>query len=69
MSLVGMGTDDKSVFAFGEPHGKLVPDPVGFLGIDLAGLEALPDVIGDDVLLTLIPSMLMSSKKSTILSK
>lgn len=33
MGLVNVGTDDKGVFALGEPLGKFHAQPVGLLGV------------------------------------
>ena len=47
MGLVNVGTDDKGVFALGEPLGKFYAQPVGFLRGDLPRAEGLADMVGD----------------------
>ena len=43
------GSNDKSVLAFREPHGKLITDLVGFFGGDFSGFERLPNLICDHI--------------------
>ena len=50
MSAVGMCANKKSVAAFCETHGELVPYGVGFLRRDLARLERLAYLIGDYII-------------------
>ena len=54
--LVDVGTDDKSVFAFGKTPGQLHAQPVGFLRRDLTRNEGLPQVVGDHVILAAHPA-------------
>jgi len=49
MGLVHMGADDERVAAFGQRHGQLVPDFIRRGRVNLAGLEALAQVVGDDI--------------------
>ena len=49
VALVDMCTDHKGVVALRQLHGKLAPDFVCQLRCDLAGLEGLPQMIGDHV--------------------
>ena len=46
---VGMSTDEKLVLAFCPAHGQLIAHLVGFFRRDLARLEGLPYLVGDDV--------------------
>ena len=47
--FINMSADDKGVLALGKPFGKLLSQPIGFLGGDLAGTEGLPDMIGNHI--------------------
>ena len=47
--LIYMSANDKSVVALRQLHGKLAPVFVCQLRCDLAGLEGLPQMIGDHV--------------------
>lgn len=58
---VGMRADEECVAALGEPHGEFVADPVSLLRRDLARLEGLTDLIGDDIAVSLaVPSCIDS---------
>ena len=50
MFLVRVGGNDKRIFALGEAHGQFIAHLVGFLGGNLAGLERLPNLIGDHII-------------------
>ena len=54
MVFIFMGCNDKSVAAFGETQGKLVADPVGFLGGNFPRLERLAYLIKQDVVVPLL---------------
>ena len=56
MGLVNVGTDDKGVFALGEPLGKFHAQPVGFLRGDLPRTEGLTDMVGDHIICAPNPS-------------
>ena len=47
MGLVNVGTNDKGVFALGEPLGKFYTEPVGFLRGNLPRAERLANMVGD----------------------
>lgn len=51
--LVGMRTYDEWVAPFQEAIGQLITDLICFLRRDFAGLEGLPDLIGDHIVLLL----------------
>ena len=53
---VRVGSNDKSVLAFREPHGKLITDLVGFFGGDFSGFERLPNLICDHITFLPAPS-------------
>ena len=55
MVLIYMGTDDKSMAAFCQLQCKLPPDLVCFFRRDLAGLEGLPEMVGDHIIHALVP--------------
>ena len=56
---VGVGGNDKSVFALQKTLGKLVADAVGFLRRDLPRLEGLPHLIGDHIAFLAAPGGLL----------
>lgn len=56
MGLVNVGTDDKGVFALGEPLGKFHAQPVGFLRGDLPRTEGLANMVGDYIVHATDPS-------------
>ena len=56
MGLVNVGTNDKGVFALGEPLGKLHAQPVRFLRRDLPRAERLADMVGDHIICAPNPS-------------
>ena len=56
MVLVYMGTDNKSVIAFCQFQSKLPPNLVRFFRRDLAGLESLPEMVGDHIVRALVSS-------------
>ena len=56
MGLVNVGTNDKGVFALGEPLGKFYTEPVGFLRDDLPRAERLADMVGDYIISAPDPS-------------
>ena len=47
---VNVGTDDKSVIAFGKTADQLTAQAVGFLRRDLAGNKGLPDGVGNHII-------------------
>ena len=47
---VNVGTDDKSVIAFGKSAGQLTAQAVGFLRRNLAGNKGLPDGVGNHII-------------------
>ena len=49
MGLINVGTDDKGVFALGEPLGKFHAQPVGVLRGDFPRAEGLADMVGDHI--------------------
>mgnify|MGYP007134555486 CR=1 FL=1 len=56
MRLIDMRCNDESMFAFGKPHGKLITNFVCFFRRHFTGLERLPDLIGQHVMLSDLPS-------------
>ena len=56
---VGVGSNDKSVFALQKTLGKLVADAVGFLRRNLTRLERLPHLIGDHITVLAAPGGLL----------
>ena len=56
MRPVGMGGDNKSIFALGESHCQFITHLVGFFGGNLTGLERLSYLISDDVASLAAPS-------------
>ena len=56
VSLVDVGADDESVFAFGKAPGQLYAQPVGFLRRDLARHKGLPQVVGNHIVRTAHPA-------------
>ena len=56
MGLVNVGTDDKGVFALGEPLGKFHAQPVGLLRGDLPRTEGLANMVGDHIVRATDPS-------------
>ena len=56
MGLVNVGTDDKGVFALGEPFGKFYAQPVGLLRGDLPRKKRLADMVGDHIVRSTDPS-------------
>ena len=54
MSLVLMCGNDERMVAFRETHRQFVADLICSFGGDLAGLERLSDVVGEDVVFALI---------------
>ena len=50
MRPVGVGGNDKGVFAFREAHPQLIADTVGLLRRDLARFEGLAYLVGDDIM-------------------
>ena len=56
MRPVGVGGNDKSVFALQKSLGKLVADAVSFLRRNFSRLEGLPHLIGDDIAFLAAPS-------------
>jgi hypothetical protein len=46
----------KRAVAFGKPHGKLITNFVCFFRRHFTGLERLPDLIGQHVMLSDLPS-------------
>lgn len=56
MGLINVGTDDKGVFALGEPFGKFYAQPVGLLRGDLPRTEGLAYMVGDYIIRTPDPS-------------
>ena len=56
---VGVGGNDKSVFALQKPLCKLVADAVGFLRRNFPRLEGLPHLIGDDITFLAAPGGLL----------
>lgn len=56
---VGVGGNDKSVFAFQKTLSELIADAVGFLRRDLPRLERLPHLIGDHIAFLAAPGGLL----------
>ena len=56
---VGVGSNDKSVFALQKTLGELVADAVGFLRRDLPRLEGLPHLISDYIAFLAAPGGLL----------
>ncbi len=50
MVFIHMGTDNKSMVSFRQLQCQLPPDPVRFFRRDLAGLERLPEMVGDHII-------------------
>ena len=50
MVAVNVGTDDKSMIAFGKTAGQLIAQAVGLIRRDLAGNKGLPDGVGDHII-------------------
>ena len=57
--LVYVGTDHKGVIALRQFHSKLAPNLISKLRYDFAGLKGLPEMIGNHVILTALPSRLL----------
>ena len=56
MGLVNVGTNDKGVFALGEPLGKFHAQPVGFLRGNLPRTEGLANMVGNHIVCAPNPS-------------
>ena len=56
VSLVNVGADDESVFAFGKTPGQLHAQAVGFFRRNLARNEGLPQVVSDHIVRTAHPA-------------
>ena len=56
MVLVNMGTDNKGVIALRQLQCKFPPDLVCFFRRDFAGLKRLPEMVGDHIIRTPVPS-------------
>ena len=59
VGFVNVRTNNESVISLGEPLGKFITDSIRFLRCDFTGLEGLPKLICDDIIL-LIPSCVLS---------
>ena len=53
---VNVGTDNKSVIAFGKTAGQFTAQAVGFLRRDLAGNKGLPDGVGNHIIRPALPA-------------
>lgn len=56
MRSVNMGYDEESVIPLRPAHGEFVADPIGRFRVDLAGLEALAQMIRQHVAFAIISS-------------
>ena len=56
MVTINVGTDDKSVIAFGKAAGQFTAQAVGFLRRDLAGDKGLPDGVGNHLIRPTLPA-------------
>ena len=57
MPAILVGGNDKRMIAFQETAGKFVADGIGFLRRNLAGLEGLAHLIGDNLMLLRSPGV------------
>ena len=57
MPAILVGGNDKRMIAFQKTAGKFVADGIGFLRRNLAGLEGLAHLIGDDLVLLRSPGV------------
>lgn len=55
MMPVNVSTDNKSIVALQKPLGKLIAYFVCFFRSDFSGLERLPNLIGNNIVLLLTP--------------
>ena len=53
---VGMSSDDKSIFTFGEPHCQFVAHLVGFFGGNFPGPKGLANLVGNHIIFLLAAS-------------
>lgn len=54
VTAIHMSTNQKGVPSLGQRHSKVIANLVGGGGVYLAGLKALPQMVGDNITLPLV---------------